>query len=65
MVIVRVVWGGDRAECYLRDPVRRGNFVCGVMCNEYGVAVRTEGCTEDAEMRIRADRIVSYEEAVL
>ncbi len=64
MIIVHVTWCGDHAA-YIRDPVRRGKFVCGIECNEFGIGMRHEGCTEDAELRIERDRITSYQEAVM
>jgi hypothetical protein len=60
MKIVRVAWAGNTA--LLRDPVERGEFFCGIECNEHGVAVSREGCTEGAELRIRSDHIQSVEE---
>ncbi len=68
MIIVQVAWAGRHDAfhtAYIRDPIRRGTFVCGVHCNEVGVGVRTEGCTEDAELRIRRDAISYYQERVL
>lgn len=74
MVIVGVIWASavgtdirmvDVHAAHIRDPERRGDFVCGVLCNEFGVASRTEGCNEDAELRIRRNSILFYEEAVL
>lgn len=44
---------------YLRDPVERGSFLCGIECNEHGIALRQEGCSESAEMRIHLDHIVA------
>ena len=64
MIIVQVAWR-DNHVAYIRDPVRRGNFVCGIECNEFGIGMRGEGCTEDAELRIERDRITFYEEMVL
>lgn len=70
MVIAGVIWAAssravDVHQAHIRDPIRRGEFVCGVLCNEVGVAARTEGCNEDAELRILRDAILYYEEAVL
>jgi hypothetical protein len=58
VTIVLVMWGGHTA--YLRDPRRSGAFLRGIECNEHGVAVR-EGCTDDAELMIRVDRITLRE----
>jgi hypothetical protein len=55
--IVRVVWAGH--DTLLRDPVRRGSFICGIECNEHGIGVRHEGCSETAELRIEKSRITS------
>ncbi len=72
MVLVRVEWrvqhaGGGTAllEAYIRDPERRGAFVAGVHCSDTGISVRTEGCTEDAQLLILRDSIETYEEMVM
>lgn len=61
MDIVRVVWtvGDEERVTLLRDPVYRGEFFCGIECNEHGIGIRNEGCSEDAELMILATRIVS------
>jgi hypothetical protein len=55
--IVRVGWAGKTV--LLRDPVERGEFVCGIECNDHGIGVRHEGCSEAAELRIEKSRITS------
>ena len=60
MQIVRVALqqGGT---LYLRDPKLQGAFLVGVECSVDGIAVRYDGCTEDAALMIRRDRIASAE----
>lgn len=68
MVIVEITWGTDTGvplTTYIRDPVLRGDFVCGVQCNEVGVGMRSDGCTEAQELRIFKAAITSYQESVL
>lgn len=55
MRIVRIVIR-EGAATYLRDPVERGGFLCGVECNAWGIGVRS-GCTEDPILMVRMDRI--------
>lgn len=61
MDIVRVAWrvGDEMRVTLLRDPETRGEFLCGIECNEHGIAVRTEGCTDDAELMIHSDRVIA------
>lgn len=68
MVIVKVTWGTDTGvplTTYMRDPVAVGQFVCGVQCNEYGVGLRQDGCTEAQEIRLYKRSIKTFEEFVL
>jgi hypothetical protein len=65
MKIVRVMYGTSgwgTHDVLVRDPVVQHGFLCGVRCNEHGVGMRDEGCSEDAELRILWDSIESYEE---
>lgn len=61
MRIVQVIYtdprGGQPTETYLRDAREVDGFLRGVECNERGIATR-EGCTEDAELMIRLDRVL-------
>lgn len=59
--IVQVIYtdpaGHARIETYLRDAREVDGFLRGVECNDRGIATR-EGCTEDAELMIRLDRVL-------
>lgn len=63
MQIEKIHWKVDHGpdkdfHDLVRDPYVVGNFLCGILCNEKGIAIRIEGCT-GSEVRIRLDRIVS------
>lgn len=55
MRIVRITHGGE--VDYVRDPHIVGTFVRGVHCNEHGIGVRQEGCSQEAELAIPLTKI--------
>lgn len=63
MKLTRVTYqtGNEATTVYLRDVERRGDWLCGIEVDRFGVAVR-DGCHE-AELRI-ADRKVWLVEEV-
>jgi len=46
---------------FVRDPVMRGRFLCGIECNHVGVGIR-EGCQAEHELRVLFDRIIKMED---
>ena len=57
MRIVQITHAGGTD--LLRDPHVVGQFVRGVHCNEHGVGLRQEGCSQEAELVIPLDHIES------
>lgn len=61
MKVTRIVLTSGQTT-YMRDAEERGNFLCGVECNAWGVSSRTDGCANDPELMVRLDRLTSVEE---
>ena len=61
MKVVQVTYAGGKVDC-LRDPKIIGLFLRGVHCNEHGIGVRQEGCSQEAEMAILLSHIEWAEE---
>ena len=59
MKLYEVIYG-DGIKVVLRDHHWEGKWLRGIPCNELGVADRF-GCN-DAELSIRADRVISMKE---